>query len=89
MKLRDMKFAPVKSWLGGNMTEKVEGWKCTVYEAAGKVSRHMHTDSQGVGDGCAAAAGTMLPTLQASDHPRGFWWSKGLQTVQRALWQAQ
>lgn len=37
LKPRNFKFAPVKGWLGGDLTEKVEGWKCTVYEAAGKV----------------------------------------------------
>jgi hypothetical protein len=37
LKPRNFKFAPLKGWLGGDMTEKVEGWKCTVYEAAGKV----------------------------------------------------
>lgn len=37
LKPRNFKFAPVKGWLGGDQSEKVEGWKCTVYEAAGKV----------------------------------------------------
>jgi hypothetical protein len=37
VKPRQFKFTPVRGWLGGNMTEKVEGWKCTVYEATGKV----------------------------------------------------
>lgn len=37
LKPRGFKFAPVKGWLGGDQTEKVEGWKCTIYEAAGKV----------------------------------------------------
>lgn len=37
LKPRNFKFAPVRAWLGGNMTEKVEGWRCTVYEATGKV----------------------------------------------------
>lgn len=37
LKPRNFQFAPVKGWLGGDLTEKVEGWKCTVYEAAGKV----------------------------------------------------
>lgn len=44
LKIRDLDFTPVRSWLGGDMTEKVEGWKCTVYEAAGKVSRHLQTE---------------------------------------------
>lgn len=38
LKPRNFKFAPVRGWLGGEATERVEGWKCTVYEAAGKVS---------------------------------------------------
>jgi hypothetical protein len=37
VKPRNFKFNPVRGWLGGTMTEKVEGWKCTVYEATGKV----------------------------------------------------
>lgn len=51
LKPRNFKFAPVKGWLGGDMTEKVEGWKCTVYEATGKV-RNSPCDR-----GAAAAAG--------------------------------
>jgi hypothetical protein len=37
LKPRNFRFAPLKSWLGGDLTEKVEGWKCVVYEATGKV----------------------------------------------------
>ncbi|KAF6263147.1 GPCR-chaperone-domain-containing protein [Scenedesmus sp. NREL 46B-D3] len=37
VKPRNFKFTPVRGWLGGNMTEKVEGWRCTVFEATGKV----------------------------------------------------
>jgi hypothetical protein len=37
VKPRNFKFSAVRGWLGGTMTEKVEGWKCTVYEATGKV----------------------------------------------------
>ncbi|WIA08298.1 hypothetical protein OEZ85_007741 [Tetradesmus obliquus] len=37
MKPRQFKFTPVRGWLGGALTEKVEGWKCAVYEAAGKL----------------------------------------------------
>jgi hypothetical protein len=45
LKPRNFQFAPVKGWLGGDLTEKVEGWKCTVYEAAGKVGGAGGTDS--------------------------------------------
>ncbi|KAF8072507.1 ankrd13c [Scenedesmus sp. PABB004] len=37
LKPREFKFAPVKGWLGGVATERVEGWSCTVYEATGKL----------------------------------------------------
>jgi hypothetical protein len=40
VKPRNFKFSPVRAWLGGTMTEKVEGWKCAVYEATGKVGAH-------------------------------------------------
>eukprot|EP00775_Hariotina_reticulata_P002921 gene2921-3208_t len=36
LKPRNFTFAPVRGWLGGPFTEKVEGWRCQVYEATGK-----------------------------------------------------
>lgn len=36
-KARGFQFAPLKGWLGGEVREKVEGWQCRVYEAAGKM----------------------------------------------------
>lgn len=38
LKAREFKFSPVKGWLGRNLVEKVEGWQCQVYEAAGKMA---------------------------------------------------
>lgn len=37
MKASDFKFTRVKTWLGGDQTERIEGWKTYVYEAAGKM----------------------------------------------------
>ncbi|PRW33819.1 Ankyrin repeat domain-containing 13C isoform B [Chlorella sorokiniana] len=33
----DVDFQPVKTWLGRQATEKVEGWDCEVYEASGSL----------------------------------------------------
>lgn len=37
MKMSDFQFKRVKTWFGGDQTEKIEGWKTYVYEAAGKM----------------------------------------------------
>ncbi len=37
MKASEFRFKPVKTWFGGDQTEKIEGWKTYVYEAAGKM----------------------------------------------------
>ena len=37
MKASDFRFARVRTWLGGDATERIEGWKTYVYEAAGKM----------------------------------------------------
>ncbi|BDA42329.1 Ankyrin repeat domain-containing protein 13B [Coccomyxa sp. Obi] len=37
MKASEFRFKPVKTWFGGDQTEKIEGWKTFVYEAAGKM----------------------------------------------------
>ena len=37
MKASEFRFKPVKTWFGGEQTEKIEGWKTYVYEAAGKM----------------------------------------------------
>ena len=37
MKTSDFAFKPLKNWFGGDQTEKIEGWKTYVYEAAGKM----------------------------------------------------
>lgn len=31
------RFKPVKGWLGGVLSEKIEGWNTKVYEASGKM----------------------------------------------------
>ena len=36
-KVRGFRFEPLRGWLGGEVREKVEGWACRVYEAAGKL----------------------------------------------------
>lgn len=33
----DFHFKPVRGWLGGDSTERIEGWKTRVYEATGKM----------------------------------------------------
>eukprot|EP00803_Ostreobium_quekettii_P004166 evm.model.scf_1272.2 EVM.evm.TU.scf_1272.2 scf_1272:8841-12435(-) len=33
----DFRFKPVKGWLGGVLSEKIEGWNTKVYEASGKM----------------------------------------------------
>ena len=33
----DMEFKPVKSWMGNEKVEKVDGWKAHVYEATAKM----------------------------------------------------
>ncbi len=37
MKASDFRFTRVKGWLGGDQTERIEGWKTFIYEAAGKM----------------------------------------------------
>jgi hypothetical protein len=37
MKASDFRFTRVKGWLGGDQTERIEGWKTYLYEAAGKM----------------------------------------------------
>ena len=37
MKASEFTFARVRGWLGGDLTEKVDGWRTYVYEAAGKM----------------------------------------------------
>ena len=37
MKASDFRFTRVRGWLGGDQTEKIEGWKTYIYEAAGKM----------------------------------------------------
>jgi hypothetical protein len=36
-KARGFTFAPIRGWLGGEVKERIEGWPCRVYEAAGKL----------------------------------------------------
>ena len=37
MKASDFRFGRVKGWMGGDATERIEGWKTYVYEAAGRM----------------------------------------------------
>lgn len=37
MKASDFRFTRVKGWLGRDQTERIEGWKTYIYEAAGKM----------------------------------------------------
>lgn len=37
MKYMLCRFKPVKGWLGGVLSEKIEGWNTKVYEASGKM----------------------------------------------------
>ncbi len=37
MKASDFRFTRVRGWLGGDQTERIEGWKTYIYEAAGKM----------------------------------------------------
>lgn len=37
----DFKFKPVTGWLTKEVKEKVEGWKCKLYEASGEGVRHV------------------------------------------------
>lgn len=37
MKASEFRFTRVKGWLGGDQTERIEGWKTFIYEAAGKM----------------------------------------------------
>lgn len=37
LKSSDFKFKPVKAWLGGDVTERIEGWRTRLYEATGKM----------------------------------------------------
>lgn len=37
MRATEKYFKPVKSWFGYETTEKIEGWRTKVYEAAGKM----------------------------------------------------
>ncbi|GMH32202.1 hypothetical protein BSKO_00036 [Bryopsis sp. KO-2023] len=41
----DFRFKPVKGWLGGETTEKIEGWNTKVYEASGKMVAVTHLKS--------------------------------------------
>ena len=38
MKAEDFKFKPARTWLGGQATEKIEGWPTRIYEASGKMN---------------------------------------------------
>lgn len=37
MRASEFRFKVVKNWLGSDSTEKIEGWKTRIYEAAGKM----------------------------------------------------
>ena len=37
MKASDFRFTRVKGWLGGDQTERIDGWRTYIYEAAGKM----------------------------------------------------
>jgi len=39
----DVRFVPVKSWLGGNRVEKVGEWRAEVWDASGKMSKRRVT----------------------------------------------
>lgn len=39
------RFKPIKGWLGGDQTEKIEGWSTKVYEASGKMMAVTHLKS--------------------------------------------
>ena len=38
MKAEDFKFKPARGWLGGQSSEKIEGWSTKIYEASGKMN---------------------------------------------------
>ena len=37
MRASEFHFKVQKSWFGGDVTEKIEGWRTKIYEAAGKM----------------------------------------------------
>lgn len=37
MKASEFHFKVQKSWFGGDVTEKIEGWRTRIFEAAGKM----------------------------------------------------
>eukprot|EP00884_Botryococcus_braunii_P006876 jgi/Botrbrau1/1618/Bobra.0185s0033.1 len=37
LKSSEFRFLPVKGWLGGEATERIEGWRTRLYEATGKM----------------------------------------------------
>jgi len=58
MKASDFSFTRVKGWLGGDQTERIEGWKTYIYEAAGKMkavntTKVCMTDSSSITVHCA------------------------------------
>ena len=62
MKASEFRFTRVRSWLGGDATERIEGWKTYVYEAAGKMKAVNITKVRR-----ARAWGRCLPPLPAQE----------------------
>ena len=38
MKADEFKFKPARTWLGGQATERIEGWQTKIYEASGRMN---------------------------------------------------
>ena len=38
MKADEFKFKPARTWLGGQATERIEGWQTRIYEASGRMN---------------------------------------------------
>ena len=38
MRASEFRFKVVKTWLGNESTERIEGWKTRIFEAAGKMA---------------------------------------------------
>jgi hypothetical protein len=61
IKTEEVKFKPVKGWLGGNKKEKVEGWDAEVWEASGLMAKRLVTRA-----GVFRVHGTFTEYLEAA-----------------------
>ena len=76
MKASEFRFTRVRSWLGGDATERIEGWKTYVYEAAGKMKAVNITKVRRVPLLCRRLLGPnhnpKITTLKSTELPLNF-----------------